>query len=405
MQKAVKKNRTSNLLPLFTRIFFLLFLILPIISPDFVYSDNSQNQISLNQWGNPKEYVADSDKFGNMVWCGKDEVLSLYHKALNISAFVFFKRDLTDFKNNNEDTININITDLRVHSCSSDGQYVYFMENNKEKDFKGFRYFDRHSKKIGTVFSYDKNVPKAIANELLSLSPKRNYIIGTAGFNKLTLPGTGEVTVIPFDTFLNKTSSSSSDSNRFSNIDIDWDPFERKVYLLDYDAQVLSIVDPKTLQREKIKVKINKYEVTSIKATGNLNKLFLIANRRYDIQGNIYLLDLANKKKPITLFLSDVGDIEVSAVGLYVYKKTFGAKQEPNYVYFERDADKRYAVINLIDDNHNEKTIKKTYFGTGPNSLAVFSEPIISPDASTLAFISYDTNDRKKKKIHVLKSK
>jgi Tol biopolymer transport system component len=428
MRETRKKIGQKNEKFLFHQIFILLFLVFLAIYPNHVCAESSEQKVTLQQWNNPKEYSVDLDKWGTLFWCGNDELGLLTHKDRNSRTLGFFKNNLETLTT--EDTIRIGENEtIYGFSCSPDGRYVYFIktieyeeyiskyEKNKwVKKRQDLCYYDRNSKSMNTVLSYGAGSGVHDTNTIIS--PQGKYFIAPAGYSKLTLPGIDNAKVINIDVLLADLPDKWPDNiDKGTKFDLAWDYLDRRIYLLDKDEQTIFLIDPQTLQREKVKVKIDQYEVSEVKTTGNLNKLVLIANNSFDLKSNIYLfdlknniylLDLANKKKPIKLFLSDADYFGISTVGIYVYDKMYGVdRSSPHEVGISLDASKRYLVINLVDDNRNEKNIKKKYWGEDFNDRrASLGHPLISRDGSRITFISVDKiNNEKKVKLHLLKNK
>jgi hypothetical protein len=122
-----------------------------------------------------------------------------------------------------------------------------------------------------------------------------------------------------------------------------------------------------------------------------------------DVQKNVYLLDLADKAKPLTLFLSDISSFDVSPNGIAVYSKDYGISGYGEKVVIDRNA---YVSINLIDEHGKEKNIKKIYFYPRPSGVGagrLWEQPIITKDGITIAFIVKASADKYKLNILTIK--
>lgn len=383
------------------RTFFIISIIASLwITVNFVYAAGLEQDKIFKQWDNPKEYTANLDKTGHMFWCGSNAIAISKIKAKGMRTLAVYNSELTDLK---EDNIRYNYTKIRDQSCSVDGQRLYFTKYNGKDKVIEFYYYDRKDKNIQKVFSYDAHVGISDTNKLIS--PQHNYILASHNPERLHIPGIGNVKTIPLESIVDY-------KNKFErayafNITIDWDPLERAIYVFDKETQLLSVIDPKTLQKEKIRInKINKYDVKEIKASNTYKKLFVIATSdkipERNIQTNVYILDLNNKKKPMTLFVSDITSFDVSNAGISVYSKTYGVINVGHETAFAMDANKRYAVINLVSADGKIKRLKKLHFGKSlddwGNVISLWNSLTISRDAKSIAF-------EDEKKIHMMQIK
>ncbi len=386
---------------------FLFFLVVLAVSSNIIYAENSIENVSLKQWDNPKEYTADVDKSGRIFWCGKDTLALVKRLERNKTALVFYKNDLTEAK---EDIVDISMSDYQGLSCSGNAQYIYYTHQADDGTNRYFGYYDRKSKKFHKAFSFNKDLPTYKTNNLIS--PSHNYIAGPKGIEKIFLPGIGYIKVISTDILLEGQSTEKKLSYYDLGVirvpyDLAWDYSEQQIYLLNRVAQTISIVDMKTLQGKNTLIrKIDKYDFTEVMVTSNSGQLFISAYTLHDPQQfskkNVYFFDLTNKKEQATLFLENI-DYFNSSKNIFVFSKTYGAREIADGIIYDDDASKRYVSISLIDENLRKKELKKINFSTTLNSshiLLPHGQPIINKNGTAVAFVN-----AREKKIHVIQSK
>lgn len=365
-----------------------LVLVVMIFVSGTVFAAQSAQAVATKDWDKTKEYTAQIDKEGLLFWCGNKEVAVLKHKSRDVSTIIFYKSDLTDTR---EETVNFATYISRQPICSDDGRYVFFAKQIRQDDPKDLVYYDRKSKKLDKIFSYKKTL--GIINESRLISPKRKYFVTPSSFTQITLPGIGSLKGISLDAILDKGNG--------SHFVPAWELSDNKLYLLNIGSQTLSIIDPNTLQKENISVEIENYSVLGIEATSDPNKLFLVATHELDQSESIYLLDLKNEKKPITLFVKNIESLDVSSTGIGVYAKINVIQHSVDEKIHPYNNTKKYVSVDIINSSHTKKIIKKINSGKENSRSVVIDALKISPNGNSVAFISrYDSGENMK--IHVI---
>ncbi len=356
-----------------------------------------------------KEYVIDIKKEGTLFWCGRNELALAAKKEKNIEGITFYNHDLEIV---GTEDIAAGNGHYRGYACSNDGKYIYFIKSTKiqkERKVETFRelvIYDRKNKKMNTLIAYGTGTNVNHSNRLIS--PTRKYFIGPPGYCKLLLPGISNANLIDIDDLVGELPKNKTK--------ISWDYLDRRLYLLDLDAQNIHVVDPKTSQRKTIHIKLEKnYEAYEAIPVKSLNKVIIVAYRMADeetrenraMQTNIYVYDLENKMA--TLFVEDVDSFVTlnPEEGKYLCKKTRGSRSFYDGVYFDKDPMKRFKVITLIDENGKERILKKIFFGTTPGYFSSFSAaPVVSDDSSMIAFITEEQKKGHVKiQLHLMKMK
>ncbi len=262
-------------------------------------------------------------------------------------------------------------------------------------------YYDIKSGKIQKYFSRSASIP-------ILISPQRSYFIAPPQFNQTSISEIRNVIIIPRNVVVDE----NLPTKIMTDI-IEWDPLERRIYSLNLKTKILSIIDTKTLQKEKVKIRgMGNYEILRIKAVKNPDKLFLVATNfnlpDKEKQTNVYLLDLADKIKSVKLFLSDINSFDISPMGIAVYSKVYGTTEIAGEgTIYDRNPAKRYVSINLVDERHKEKNIKRLHFDPWPGVTGagvLKQKPIMTKDGLSLAFIvkSRDSANESRYKLNML---
>src|SRR4030042_209757 len=135
--------------------FISILIAVLVIYPNYIYAENAEQKISLQQWNNPKEYSADLNKSGHLFWCGENVIGLVKHLSRDKASMTFYKSDLSDVQ---EDILNINAPDYDGFSCSDDTQYIYYTHLLDGKENREFGYYDNKKKQISRGFIFAQNL-------------------------------------------------------------------------------------------------------------------------------------------------------------------------------------------------------------------------------------------------------